>query len=153
MKKFTHKPKAAADPAVPAPPPAPRILLVDDDVDFLAVTGTELEQAGFAVVTAEDGEQGFQRALEGKIDVAVLDVIMETPDAGFRLARRLRRDPRTRHLPLLMLTSLNDLNRHKGQFTLSDRDLDDTWLPIDRFVEKPQSPVSTIRELLARKAR
>jgi CheY-like chemotaxis protein len=152
VKKFTHKPTARPDPTDREPPPTPRILLVDDDVDYLAVTAAELEHAGFEVVTAEDGEQGFQRALEGRYDAAVLDVMMETPDAGFRLARRLRNDPRTRHIPLLLLSSLNDLNREQGRFTLSDRDRDDTWLPVDRFVEKSRPALPALRELLTRQA-
>ncbi len=133
----------------------PRILLVDDDVDFLEVNRTALEEAGFEVVTAESGEEGLKKAMEGRVDLAVLDVIMDTPDAGFQLARKLRRDARTKEIPLLMLTSINEINRAKGLFTFSDRDRDDTWLPVDRFLEKPLPAdclVPTICDVLSRKA-
>jgi CheY-like chemotaxis protein len=127
------------------------VLLVDDDYDLLDINKLTLERAGFAVITADNGEEGFRMATSNPIDVAVLDVMMDTPTEGFLLARQLRQDPRTKHIPLLMLTSVNTENESIGSFVrFSDRDRDKEWLPVDRFVDKPVKPedlVSIVRSL------
>lgn len=127
------------------------VLLVDDDPDFTEAYGLALEGAGFRVVVAHDGEEGFRKAWEGRPDVAVLDVMMRTPNEGFELARRLRREPATAGIPLLMLSSVNAVNAARGEsFRFSDKDRDEHWLPIDRFVDKPVEAdrlVGLVREL------
>jgi two-component system, OmpR family, alkaline phosphatase synthesis response regulator PhoP len=133
---------------------AAKVLLVDDDVDFVEVNRLALEQAGFDVLTAFDGDEGMRRATTEPVDVVVLDVMMRTPEEGFELARRLRGDHRTEKLPLLMLTSVNEVNRARGLFTFSDLDRDSTWLPVDRFLEKPFPPdrlVPAVQEVLAKR--
>jgi DNA-binding response OmpR family regulator len=127
------------------------VLLVDDDRDLLDINKLALERAGFAVITADNGEEGFRLAVANPVDVAVLDVIMDTPTEGFLLARQMRQDARTKQIPLLMLTSVNTENEAIGSFVrFSDRDRDKQWLPVDRFVDKPVKPedlVSMIRSL------
>lgn len=137
-----------------APKKAAKVLLVDDDVDFVEVNRLALEKAGFKVLTAYDGDEGLRRAVSEPVDVVVLDVMMRTPEEGFDLARKLRGDKRTQKLPLVMLTSVNDINRARGLFTFSEADRDETWLPVDRFLEKPFPPdrlVPTVQEVLARR--
>ena len=130
---------------------AKRVLLVDDDVDFLEINRMTLERAGFEVLTADTADQGLKTALSTPVDVAVLDVMMDTPTEGFELARKLRAQEQTKHLPLLMLTSINTENEAIGSFVrFSDRDRDQTWLPVDRFVDKPIKPedlISLVRTL------
>lgn len=127
------------------------VLLVDDDYDLLDINKMALEAAGFAVLTADNGDQGFEVASTAVVDVAVLDVMMDTPTEGFVLARRLREDTRTRHIPLLMLTAVNTENEAIGSFVrFTDRDRDPQWLPVDRFVDKPIKPedlVTLVRTL------
>ncbi len=129
------------------------VLIVDDDIDFVEANRIALEAAGFEVLTAHNGSEGMEVARSNHVDVAVLDVIMDTPDEGFSLARDLRKDARTRNIPLVMLTSVNEVNRKAGYtFRFSDRDRDEMWLPVDKFLDKPVKPqqlAETIR-LLAR---
>lgn len=129
-----------------------KVLLVDDDVDFLELNKLALEAAGYKVVVAHGLKEALEVSRGHTIDAAVLDVMMSTPDEGFHLARALRKDERTKTVPLLMLTSVNAVNEAKGfLFRLSDRDKDETWLPIDRFLDKPIKPevlVGTLREVL-----
>jgi CheY-like chemotaxis protein len=129
-----------------------KVLLVDDDVDFLEVNRMALEAAGYQVVVAHGLKEALEVSRGHTIDAAVLDVMMATPDEGFHLARALRKDERTKNVPLLMLTSVNAVNEAKGfLFRLSDRDKDETWLPIDRFLDKPIKPdvlVGNLREVL-----
>lgn len=128
------------------------VLLVDDDVDFLHIHKAALEAQGFKVYTAYNGMEGMRIAQANHIDVAVLDVIMGTPDEGFSLARQLRKDEKTKQIALVMLTSLNDVNREAGyNLNFSNRDLDDVWLPADKFLDKPikaEVLVATINSLV-----
>ena len=127
------------------------VLLVDDDLDMIEANRLALEHEGFIVITAESGKDGFALAIQNPIDVAVIDVMMETPTSGFMLARKLRQDPRTKQIRLLMLTSVNTANEAIGSFVrFSDASRDPQWLPVDRFLDKPVKPkdlVSMVRSL------
>jgi len=127
------------------------VLLVDDDQDLIDIYKTILEHAGFTVLTAANSAQALPIANSNPIDVAVLDVMMDTPTEGFELARALRQNEKTMRIPLLMLTSVNTHNEEIGSFVrFSDRDRDHTWLPVDRFLDKPIKPedlVAIVRTL------
>ncbi|MDM7995280.1 MAG: response regulator [Acidobacteriota bacterium] len=127
------------------------VLLVDDDSDFNEINRMALERAGFKVFTAENSAAAKKILAVQSIDVAVLDVMMDTPTEGFDLARDMRQDPKTKRIPLLMLTSVNTKNEEVGSFVrFTDRERDREWLPVDRFVDKPIKPeelVSAIRTL------
>ena len=130
---------------------AKTVLLVDDDVDLLAINRITLEAEGFDVLTAENGDEAMRIATTTPVDVAVLDVMMTTPTEGFLLARAMRQDDRTKHIPLLMLTSVNAEQEAQGSsLRFTDRDRDPQWLPVDRFVDKPVKPedlVTMVRTL------
>ena len=130
---------------------AKTVLLVDDDVDLLDINRITLEGEGFEVVTAENGGDAMRIATTRHVDVAILDVMMTTPTEGFLLARALRQDERTKHIPLLMLTSVNAEHEAQGSsLRLTDRERDAQWLPVDKFVDKPVKPadlVSMVRTL------
>jgi CheY-like chemotaxis protein len=81
----------------------PRVLVVDDDAAIRLVCTVNLELAGFEVLVAEDGLRGLEQAYDGGPDLVVLDVMMPGLD-GFELAAKLRRDERTRSIPLLFVT-------------------------------------------------
>jgi CheY-like chemotaxis protein len=119
----------------------PTVLLVDDDIDFVITNRTALEAAGYQVIVAHNGNDGMKMARENRIDVAVLDVMMDTPEEGFVLARNLRKDKKTQDIPLVMLTSVNEVNRKAGYpYKFTDHDRDEMWLPIDKFLDKPIKP-------------
>jgi len=86
------------------------------------------------------------------LDAAVLDVIMDKPDSGFALARRIRDREENRNIPIVLLTALNAVNRESGiAYRFSDRDRDEQWLPVDRILNKPIRPdklVAIMRELI-----
>jgi len=81
-----------------------KVLLVDDDLDLLTVTGFALQQAGFLVVTAADGPAALEVFRREQPDVAVLDINMPRMN-GFELAQKLRERSR---IPLLMLTARSE---------------------------------------------
>jgi CheY-like chemotaxis protein len=80
-------------------------------------------------------------ATSNPVSVAVLDVMMETPTEGFEHARAMRQNEKTKRIALLMLTAVNTHNEEIGSFVrFSDHDRDHTWLPVDRFLDKPVKP-------------
>lgn len=78
-----------------------RLLIVEDEPDLLRSLARALREENFAVDTAEDGEEGFDKALHADYDAVILDVMLPRLD-GFEVLRRLRQAKRT---PVLMLTA------------------------------------------------
>lgn len=80
-----------------------KILLVDDDADQRFVLSQGLEGDGFSVITADSGREAFAAAVESCPDLVLSDVIMPDMD-GLALCRRLRNDPRTCGIPVIMIS-------------------------------------------------
>ena len=120
----------------------PKVLLVDDDVDFLKATSMALEDAGFHVLTAQDGQAGLTAAREHKPDVVIVDVIMRRPDEGFALARAIHSDADLDGTKMLVLTAA-------GQHYQMLFEPDDQWLPVEKVLEKPTTSKKLIEEISA----
>lgn len=86
-----------------------KILVVDDDVDVIAILETILENEGYEVVTAHNKVDGIKKAKEEKPALAILDVMMTTHFEGFELAKELFDSPETKSIPRLMQTSIDVL--------------------------------------------
>jgi DNA-binding response OmpR family regulator len=82
----------------------PLVLVADDDPDILSLIALRLERSGFETVLARDGEQALAAAHERKPDIALLDVSMPKLD-GYEVTARLRDNPATRHMPVILLTA------------------------------------------------
>jgi CheY-like chemotaxis protein len=83
-----------------------KMLVVDDDIDFQEATTTLLEAKGYAVVTASNGEEGYQKAKTEKPNLMLLDVMMAHDNEGFEVARKLKEDPATKDIPIIMITAI-----------------------------------------------
>ena len=81
-----------------------KILLVDDDMDFIEATKTILESRHYEVVVAHEGDEGLRRAREENPDLILLDVIMPVKD-GFTAAEQIKKDPQLSNIPTIMLTA------------------------------------------------
>lgn len=90
------------------PHPAATVLVVDDDPGARLLMGSALEVAGFRVVTAADGKSAMSQFQAHPADCVVLDVVMPGMN-GFDVCRALRALPGSRHVPILMQTSLDDM--------------------------------------------
>jgi chemosensory pili system protein ChpA (sensor histidine kinase/response regulator) len=90
--------------AAPAAEAKRRVLLVDDSVSVRKFVGGMLERAGFHVVAARDGAEALQRLAEQTVDVIVTDLEMPRLN-GYELIRDLNREPTTRDLPVVVLTT------------------------------------------------
>ncbi|MBI3989736.1 MAG: response regulator transcription factor [candidate division NC10 bacterium] len=111
------------------------ILVVDDEPDIVNLLKYHLEREGFRVVAASDGPGALKVIAEEKPDLVILDLMLPGID-GLEVCRRIRREPDTSHLPILMLTA-------KGEEVDKIVGLE---LGADDYVTKPFSP----RELAAR---
>ncbi|HYP71208.1 MAG TPA: response regulator [Variovorax sp.] len=83
------------------------VLIVDDVPDNLAVLHDALDESGYTVLVATNGEQALARAAQAQPDVVLLDAVMPGLD-GFEVARRLKADAATAHIPIIFMTGLTD---------------------------------------------
>lgn len=119
-----------------------KILIVDDDPDIVDAGRLVLEREGYEVVGAPNRADGMKKLEEIKPDLLILDVMMEEPDDGLRMAREIRKNGNT--VPIIMLTSVNaamGLNIDK----------DGEIVPVDEFQPKPVEPqtlVAKVKKLL-----
>jgi CheY-like chemotaxis protein len=81
-----------------------KLLLVDDDQDFAQLLEFDFKKRGYQVVTANNGEEGLAKAASEKPNLIVLDIKMPKMD-GYTFVRRLKKDPDTKDVPLIVLTS------------------------------------------------
>ncbi len=86
-----------------------KILVVDDDIDVVAVIETLLENEGYEVISAHNKIDGIKKAKEEKPALAILDVMMTTHFEGFELAKELFDSAETKAIPRLMQTSIDVL--------------------------------------------
>ncbi len=112
-----------------------KILVVDDESHILHVVSLKLNNAGFEVITAQDGEEGFELALRERPDVVITDYQMPFM-TGLQLCEKLKATEATADTPALLLTA-------RG-FGLNEADLANT--NIAGVLTKPFSP----REVLGR---
>ncbi|NLP05570.1 response regulator transcription factor [Candidatus Fermentibacteria bacterium] len=127
-----------------------RVLLVDDDPDFIEANSIVLEVSGFEVISALNGAEGLKRVSEDNPDIVVLDVMMENTDEGLAVARDIRRKLHSK-VPIIMLTSVGKVTGY--DFKPSEHP---DFFPVDVFLEKPVQPqilISRIRELTSGEAR
>ena len=85
----------------------PLVLVIDDDATQRVLVQETLRQAGFDTEEAENGTDGIARTAELRPDLVILDVVMPDLD-GFTVCRGLRGNPKTQHIPILMITGLED---------------------------------------------
>ncbi|MBI4703048.1 MAG: response regulator [Deltaproteobacteria bacterium] len=131
---------------------ASRILIVDDDADFVAMTKLALEAAGYEVGAAVSGDDAMT-VLDGgfKADGMILDVMMAGRADGMIAARKLRKHPTYKSIPILMLTGMRQAT---GFAPIKDDPRDPVFLPVDVFLEKPvtrEKLVAAVQDLLAAK--
>lgn len=112
-----------------------KILVVDDDVDFIEATSALLRAKKYTVVSAPNGEEGYNRAKSEKPDVMLLDVMMAHDSEGFEIARRLKEDPATKNIPIIMITGIRKAKGLPFGF-----EPDEDWLPVKAVLEKPVKP-------------
>jgi CheY-like chemotaxis protein len=118
-----------------------KILLIDDDTDFVDATRTVLEKNNYQVVADYEGQAGLAKARAEKPDLILLDIIMPVKN-GFTAAEQLKKDPALNKIPVIMLTSFSTRGQGSGipvsrGYTLEAED----------YVEKPISPADLLSKV------
>ena len=111
-----------------------KILIVDDDADFVESTRIVLESKPYEVIVAVNGDDALRKASAEKPDLILLDIIMPVKD-GFTAAEQLKKDPNLAKIPVLMLTSYST----KGSGTEIPRGSGYS-LDTEDYIEKPVTP-------------
>ncbi len=122
-----------------------RILIVDDDAQIIRLIRSYLEEAGFSVLTADDGDTALHAIRQDRPDLVVLDIMLPGMD-GLELTRTLRGDKHLSAIPILLLTArVDDADRILG-----------LELGADDYLTKPFNPrevVARVRAILRRVGR
>jgi len=113
-----------------------KILVVDDEEHILMILKDSLEFSGFQIVTATNGEEALESVAKEKPDLLVLDIGMPKMD-GWEVCRRLKGDPHTKALPIIILTAYAQTSdQRKG-----------ADLGADRFITKPCDLTYLVEEI------
>ena len=111
---------------------SPKIVLVDDNTDYLFTMETFLQRNGFDVYTADDGQKGLELIRKEKPDIVLLDVMMESLFSGFELCKKMRTEDELKHIPIICISGMGDeLGVDYKQFP------DFEYFSPDAFLDKP----------------
>jgi CheY-like chemotaxis protein len=117
-----------------------KILVVDDDPDFVRATKLVLEKNGHEVIAASSGDSGYRRAKEDRPAMVVLDVIMDTVLDGLSVSQRMHDDPELEDIPIIMVTSI--ANTDYAELFPTDE-----FIHINAFLSKPFSAEALMKQV------
>lgn len=116
-----------------------KIYIIDDDRDIVESMSMVLEANGYEVTAQYNDENVTLNVSQYNPDLIILDVMFpENGSAGFEIARDLKRDSNLTNIPIIMLSAVNERGIYLGRFT--NQDIDESWLPISIFLDKPVQP-------------
>ncbi|MBN1581721.1 MAG: response regulator [Anaerolineae bacterium] len=124
---------------LPTPSPT-RVLIVDDDPDFVEATRIVLEASGFQVVAAASGDNALDLLHRVKPAVIIMDIMMQGILDGLNASWQIQADPELKNVPILVVSSIADSD-YAEMFPTEGH------FPADRFLSKPVSPDVLIKEV------
>ena len=113
-----------------------RILMIDDDPDFVSGIKSILDAAKFEVDVAYNPKDGLQALQARPYDLLLLDIMMGRGAEGVMIARKLRKDPKLREMPVLIITGM----REQIAFLFPGEPIHPRFVEVDELVEKPVEP-------------
>jgi CheY-like chemotaxis protein len=124
--------------------PSARILVVDDDPDFVEIMRTILESNDYEVMTAANGNQALVQVKATLPDLLILDIMMSTVLDGLDVSEKLAQDPDARYMPVIMVSSIAE-TPYAHVFPMEQQPHMDAWLskPVD-----PKVLLNKVAELL-----
>lgn len=120
-----------------------KILLIEDDPFLLSMYSTKFEAEGFAVISADDGEKGLKAANGERADIILLDILMPKMN-GFEVLEKLKAEEKTKNIPVILLTNLNQKDEIEKGLVLGA----DDYMIKAHFM--PSEVVAKIRKVLGR---
>jgi two-component system alkaline phosphatase synthesis response regulator PhoP len=126
-----------------------KLLIIDDDPDFVDGIRSILVTADYDVDMAYNPKDGLQALQTKRYDLLLLDIMMGRGAEGVMIARKMRKDPKLRELPVLIITGI----REQMAFLFPGQAVHPHFMPVDELVEKPVEPkmlLDKVSELLRR---
>lgn len=125
------------------------ILLIDDDPYMHEAVKMILEPEGFHVSCCLTGSDGLDALRKQPPDLLLLDIMLASPSEGFHLAYEIRKDDRSKHIPIIVLSAVG-----KTMGMSFAKDVGTDYLPVERFMEKPFDAAElreAVHQVLAKK--
>jgi two-component system alkaline phosphatase synthesis response regulator PhoP len=124
---------------------AKRLLMIDDDPDFVAGIRSILVGAGYEVDAAYNPKAGFEALETGSYDLLLLDIMMGRGAEGVMIARKMRKDPKLGEMPVLIITGI----REQIAFLFPGEPVHPGFVAVDEMVEKPVEPALLLERVEA----
>jgi len=112
------------------------LIIIDDDPDFVSGIKSVLISANYAVDAYYNPKDGLQALQTKQYDLLLLDIMMGRGAEGVALARKMRKDPKLREMPVLIITGL----REQIAFLFPGQPVHPHFVEVDELVEKPVEP-------------
>ena len=119
-----------------------KILIVDDDVNFVKSIRTILESRGYEVNAAHDRESAMEKIEKIRPDLILLDIMMDRLDDGFTLCYRLKHDSELKKIPVLTISAITEKTGFKFSPTT-----DGEYFEADDYIEKPVKPSDLLKRI------
>lgn len=113
-----------------------KLLIIDDDPDYVAGIKAILETADYQVEAVYNPKEGFQTLQSKHYDLLLLDIMMGRGAEGVALARKIRKDPKLNDMPVLIITGL----REQIAFLFPGQPVHPRFVETDELLEKPVEP-------------
>jgi DNA-binding response OmpR family regulator len=113
-----------------------RLIIIDDDPDFVSGIKSILEKAEYKVDAAYNPKDGFQALQTSQYDLLLLDIMMGRGAEGIALARKISKDAKLRKMPVLIITSV----REQIAFLFPGQAVHPNFVDVDELMEKPVEP-------------
>jgi CheY-like chemotaxis protein len=121
-----------------------RILITDDDPDFIEIISMILKKEGYEVESAASGDEALSKMRASKPDALLLDVMMSTVLDGVNVSFAMSQDPALKSVPIVMISSIPDSPN-------ADKFPTDEYVPISAWITKPVQPeklIKTVKKLV-----
>lgn len=119
-----------------------RILIVDDDADFVESNAQLLRANGYEVVSASNGKDGLALARRLRPDLMLLDVMMASDTEGFEVSRKIPQVSELRNMQVILVTGVRQALKLSSMV-----EPDESWLPVKSVMEKPIPPAALLEEI------
>ena len=127
---------------------AAKIMIIDDDSDYLFTMETFLKRNGFETLTAENGQEGLALIEKERPDLILLDVMMQSIYSGLEICKRLRSNPDLKDIPIIGISGMgNELGVRLDKWG------DDEYFNVDEYYEKPVDREKLLERIKVRLAK
>lgn len=121
-----------------------KIFIVDDDNDIIDALSMVLTKHDYQVASSTTASDALEKIKKEKPDLILLDVMFpEDPSKGFELSRVFHNDDAVKNIPVVILSAINV----KFKLGFSRKTIDDSWMPVKEFIEKPIEPEKLIEAI------